>query len=94
MTFDLWPLTSGGGPHVSVLASTMGSTIIRYSIEVPKAAKIYTDANRAHSAGMSIITMYTYVHVHVYIVCLFVNVILYMYIYVHVHVHVHTIMHV
>ena len=31
----------------------MGSTIIRYSIEVPKAAKIYTDANRAHSAGMS-----------------------------------------
>jgi lethal(2) giant larvae protein len=42
---------SGGGPHVSIIATTMGSSLIRYSIEVPKSDLKYTTHNRAFPAG-------------------------------------------
>ncbi|XP_019855603.1 PREDICTED: lethal(2) giant larvae protein homolog 2-like [Amphimedon queenslandica] len=42
---------SGGGPHVSVIASTMGSSLIRYTIEVPTKDMKYTGPNRAFPAG-------------------------------------------
>lgn len=41
----------GGGPHVSVIASTMGSSLIRYTIEVPIKDLRYTGQNRAFPAG-------------------------------------------
>ena len=55
---------SGGGPHVSVIASTMGSSLIRYTIEVPTKDMKYTGPNRAFPAGNRIIStsccIYTY----------------------------------
>ena len=43
----------GGGPHVSIIASTMGSSLIRYSIEVPKEELKFESPCRAFPAGQS-----------------------------------------
>ena len=43
--------SSGGGPHASVFASTMGSTLIRYSLSLPEPAERLAEINRAFVAG-------------------------------------------
>ncbi len=44
-------LYTGDGPHVGILASTMGSSVIRYTIDVPKNDKKYSESSRAFPAG-------------------------------------------
>ena len=43
---------SGGGTTPAILAATMGSSIIRYSLTLPDPRKRLSDLNKAFIAGM------------------------------------------
>jgi len=44
---------AGGGPHAAVFASTMGSSLIRYTLTLPEPAERLAQINRAIIAGQS-----------------------------------------